>query len=354
MMTESSTAGHRKRALRVAGLGGLVLLAAAGGAFLGIVVVGGATTLAAAEPAGEAAPNDPAGGSHAEPAPVETPPPAQQYPANLLQLPPGVASALVCDLRKNRMYVYEGSGDQFRKTRDFFVAVGKNGIDKRREGDEKTPVGIYFPSSYIPGSRIPPIYGAGAFPITYPNSWDRLAGRTGSGIWIHGTDKDEASLLPQSSRGCLTLRDPDFLSLASLIQLQTTPVIVTSEVEWISSDERRELGERLSATVEAWRQDWESLDTARYLRHYSPAFRAGRMDLKAWAAHKTRVNRAKRFVRVELADIGIYRYPGEEDLFMVTFRQNYRSSNFQGRRWKQQFWRLEDGAWRILHEGGGR
>ncbi len=143
-----------------------------------------------------------------------------------------------------------------------------------------------------------------------------------------------------------------FILLAKLIRLRATPVIVSSEVEWASSDEIRSLRDSLAATVEAWRRDWESLDTARYLAHYSEAFRAGRMDLKSWTAHKTRVNRSKSFVKVELADIGIYRYPGEEGLFMVTFRQSYRSSNFQGHRWKQQFWRLENGAWRILHEGG--
>ncbi len=362
MTRQRSGRAHGDKALRVAGLGSLMLLAAAGGAFLGVVADGGTAALAAAEPAGETSPNDPPSGSRAETTPGEAhtaPPPqlgpaqpAETYPANLLQLPAAVDTALVCDLRKNRMYVYEKSGDRFSKTRDFFVAVGKNGIDKRREGDEKTPVGIYFPSSFIPGSQIPPIYGAGAFPITYPNSWDRLAGRTGSGIWIHGTDKDDDSLLPLSSRGCLTLRDPDFLSLAKLIRLRATPVIVSSEVEWASSDEIRSLRDSLAATVEAWRRDWESLDTARYLAHYSEAFRAGRMDLKSWTAHKTRVNRSKSFVKVELADIGIYRYPGEEGLFMVTFRQSYRSSNFQGHRWKQQFWRLENGAWRILHEGG--
>ena len=31
------------------------------------------------------------------------------------------------------------------------------------------------------------IGGDGAFPLNYPNEWDRRLNKTGSGIWLHGT-----------------------------------------------------------------------------------------------------------------------------------------------------------------------
>ena len=251
------------------------------------------------------------------------------------------------------MHIYEVGTGSAAPVGDYFVAVGKNGIDKSREGDEKTPVGIYFVSSYIPGSNLPAIYGVGAFPITYPNAWDRRLGRTGSGIWIHGTDKDEDSLEPQSSRGCLTLHNGDFQTMSEYIHIRRTPVIVTDAVSWTTAESVAAQRVDLAAAVETWRRDWESLDTEAYLAHYSQTFRTDdAMDLARWTAHKRRVNASKTYIRVEVDDVGIYAYPGEAGLFLVTFEQRYGSSNFQSQRWKHQYWRIEDGAWRIVHEGG--
>ncbi len=274
------------------------------------------------------------------------------HPSNLFQLPPSVGGALVFDLQANRMHIFEATVGETTPIGDYFVAVGKNGIDKSREGDEKTPIGIYFVSSYIPGATLPAIYGVGAFPITYPNAWDRRLGRTGSGIWIHGTDKDEASLLPQSSRGCLTLRNGDFLAMSQFVRIRRTPVIVSDQVLWTKPAEIEAARAALATAIETWRSDWESRDTAAYFRHYSPEFRTDSLDFASWKAHKRRVNSTKTHIRVGVDDLGIYAYPGEPDLFLVTFEQRYVSNNFRGQKWKHQYWRREAGGWRIVHESG--
>lgn len=275
-----------------------------------------------------------------------------RHPSNLFQLPPSVKNALVFNLEDNRMHVYEVDDGETRSIGDYFVAVGKQGIRKRREGDEKTPVGIYFVSSYIPGDSLPAIYGVGAFPISYPNAWDRRLGRTGSGIWIHGTDKDEASLLPQSSRGCLTLRNADFMTLSQFVRIQRTPVIVSDTVSWTSPAALKAERASLAAAIETWRVDWESLNTDAYLRHYSADFRTDSMNMSAWTAYKRRVNSRKNYIQVGVDDVGIYAYPGEQELFLVTFEQSYKSNNYQARRWKHQYWRRESGDWRIVQESG--
>lgn len=284
--------------------------------------------------------------------PEDSPRRSGDHPANLLALAPSARSALVFDLKANRLHVFERRGGRLARVGDVFVAVGKNGLEKRVEGDEKTPLGIYFITSHIPGTRLPAIYGEGAFPLDYPNAWDRRLGRTGSGIWIHGTDKDAESLLPLSSRGCLTLHNGDFLDMARRVGIRKTPVIVSSAVDWVSRAELRAERDSLAAAVEIWRQDWESLETDHYLEHYSRAFRTDSMDVRRWRAHKRRVNAAKSYIRVEIDDLGIYAYPDEPGLFLVTFRQTYASNNFQGRKWKQQYWRRESGDWRIVHEAG--
>ena len=41
-------------------------------------------------------------------------------------------------------------------------------------------------------------YGTGAYPISYPNEWDKRQGRNGHGIWLHGTP--ERHLQPPAAR----------------------------------------------------------------------------------------------------------------------------------------------------------
>ncbi len=276
---------------------------------------------------------------------------AALVPANLLQLPPRVGSAIVVDLLGNSLYLIQ-NGERLSKSGSYYVAIGKKGIDKMREGDEKTPVGVYFPNSFLPDRVLPAIYGAGAFPIDYPNRWDRRLGRTGSGIWIHGSDKSDEDLLARSSRGCLTLTDPDFVSMASHMQVRRTPVIVANSVKWVNPEQIAALSADLRHVIETWRSDWESRDTEAYLKHYSTSFRSPDKTAAQWFAHKRRVNSAKSFIEVAVTELGLYRYPGEDDLVLATFAQGYKSNNFDSQINKQQYWRREKGEWRIVYEGG--
>jgi len=95
-------------------------------------------------------------------------------------------------------------------------------------------------------------------------------------------------------------------------------------VEFRRLDERAEFpGTRL----ERWRADWESLDTDRYLAHYSP-ISPRRTDLDGWSRHKRMVNSGKTWIKVKVAISGVRR-PGQGRLVSVTFDQEYRSSNLR-------------------------
>jgi murein L,D-transpeptidase YafK len=278
--------------------------------------------------------------------------PKAELPSQLLRIPENVESALVVDVANYRLFVFRNGPGGPRLESDFYVSIGKGGSDKRREGDEKTPVGVYRVSSYLPGEKLPDMYGVGAFPISYPNDWDVLLGRTGSGIWIHGTEFDRFSRAPLSSLGCVTLSNSDFFSLRRNVKVGRTPVVVAKGLDWRSRQEVSRMGREMASVVDRWRRDWESLDTENYLSHYSPNFRSEGMDYGRFAAHKRRVNASKTELKVELRDVGIYRYPGEKNLVMVEFTQRYESNNFRASRRKQQFWRYGTEGWRILYEAG--
>jgi len=278
-------------------------------------------------------------------------PPAGAVPDELLQLPADVEQVILVDLEAFRLYVLAHEDGDLKIISDYYASIGKGGIDKQREGDEKTPIGVYSVTGYLPDDRLLDLYGIGAFPISYPNRWDILRGRTGSGIWIHGTEWSTYSRPPLSSRGCVSLSNEHFEDLRRRVEVGKTPVIVAPEVRWVTPREVEDRRRDLLAVVEQWRQDWESLDTDRYLSHYAEDFRTDDMAREEFATHKRRVNSQKKFVTVELSGMGAYEYPGEDDLFMVEFRQVYDSSNYSSLDSKQQFWRRQADGWRIVHEG---
>jgi murein L,D-transpeptidase YafK len=278
-------------------------------------------------------------------------PPAGTVPDHLLQLPADVEQLILIDLEAFRLYVLAHENGGLSRIGDYYASIGMGGTDKRREGDEKTPVGVYTVTAYLPDDRLADLYVIGAFPISYPNRWDLYQGRTGSGIWIHGTEWSTYSRPPLSSRGCVTLANEHFVDLQRQVEVGKTPVLVAREVRWVPPREVEERRQDLLAAVEQWRQDWESLDTDRYLAHYAETFRAEDMDRVEFVAHKRRVNSQKKFIRVELTAVGAYEYPGEDDLYMVEFRQVYDSSNYSSLDSKQQYWRRQADGWRIVHEG---
>ncbi|TAK89429.1 MAG: hypothetical protein EPO06_11400 [Burkholderiaceae bacterium] len=278
-------------------------------------------------------------------------PPANAVPRYLLQLRPDQKTAVVVDTKKSRLYVYENVDGRPRFLADFYITQGKAGDGKTREGDEKTPIGVYHITGTLPRSKLGDFYGPMALPINYPNEWDRLQGRTGHGIWLHGVPSDTYSRAPRASNGCVVLANPDLEKLNRLVQIGLTPVIISDNIEWLDLDHWNNERQSFLKTFESWRADWESLDTEKYLAHYSKKFSSEDMNYAQWAEHKRRVNAGKEHIQVVTKNLSMLRNPGNDDMLVVTFDQDYRSSNLSHVMQKRQYWIRENGQWRILHEG---
>ncbi len=281
-------------------------------------------------------------------------PPADLFPRYLLKLDPGQKNAIVVDGGRSRVYIYENANGTPRLVKDYYTTLGKYGIEKLREGDKKTPVGVYHVTSQIPGSKLPDLYGWGAFPINYPNEWDRLLGKTGYGIWLHGVPSDNYARAPWASDGCIALANPDIEELGKYVQTGVTPVIIAERVEWVKPEVWRAERDTFIRQLETWRGDWESLDTERYLAHYARDFRSDQMDLAAWQAHKRKVNAGKTWIKVSLNNLSVFRSPGKQGLIAVNFDQDYRSNNLVQQTRKRQYWIEKDGRWKIAYEAPTR
>lgn len=271
-------------------------------------------------------------------------------PRHLLALAPAQAHAIVVDATRSRVYVYENNSGEPRLVADYYSTLGKRGIDKLREGDQKTPLGVYHVTSMIPGAKLPDLYGWGAFPINYPNDWDRRAGKTGYGIWLHGVPAENYARAPRASDGCIALANDEIAELAKRVRPGATPVVIAERVDWVTPGQLRAERERFMRQLEAWRTDWESRDAQKYLSHYAREFRAGATDLATWSAHKRRVNAAKSWIKVGLSNVSVLRSAGQDAVIEVTFDQDYRSSNLSQRARKRQYWVEEDGRWKIAYE----
>ncbi|HYC45482.1 MAG TPA: L,D-transpeptidase family protein [Burkholderiales bacterium] len=278
--------------------------------------------------------------------------PTDRVPRYLVQLQPDQKYALVVDTARSTLFVFENHNGNARYLADYYISKGKNGIDKLREGDKKTPLGVYHVTSSIPREKLADLYGAGAFPINYPNEWDRREGRKGSGIWLHGTPSDTFSRPPQASDGCVVLTNRDLEAIRQQVQIGLTPVIISSGIEWVTPQAIAGTRQEIAGALEGWRKDWESLDTERYLKHYSPSFTSGAQDYRSFAQQKRQVNAGKQWIKVKLERVSMFLYPGKQKLAVVTFDQDYASSNLNNKMRKRQYWLKEGSAWRIIHEGG--
>jgi len=278
-------------------------------------------------------------------------PSGDRVPRNVLQLDADQHYALLVDSRRSRLYVFENADGRPQLIADYYVTLGKNGVEKTREGDQRTPIGVYHVTANLPREKLTDFYGAGAYPLNYPNAWDKHLGRNGHGIWLHGTPSNTYSRPPRASDGCIVLANADLEAVAPRLQIGLTPVIIADEIEWTDAGSLERDRNALKAAFESWRADWESRDTAKYLAHYSARFSSGDENFAQWSEHKRKVNAGKSWIKVGVSRVSMFRYP-RENFVVVSFDQDYRSSNLSNAMRKRQYWIQEDGRWRILYEGG--
>jgi murein L,D-transpeptidase YafK len=92
----------------------------------------------------------------------------------------GHTSAVVVDTAQHRLWLCQ----EEKKFGEFKVAIGRGGIDKRKQGDKKTPLGEYSLGTPRPSNRF------GIFiPVGYPTPNQEAKGFTGSAVGVHGPSR---------------------------------------------------------------------------------------------------------------------------------------------------------------------
>lgn len=281
---------------------------------------------------------------------MQSQPTEKLVPRFIWQLDAEQKYALVIDTSRSTLYVYENDHGQAKYVADYYVTIGKLGTDKVAEGDQRTPIGVYFINAELSKSKLADLYGSGAFPLSYPNEWDKINNRTGQGIWLHGTPSNTYSRPPRASNGCVVLSNDNLEQLAPYLQVGITPVIITNHMETERAQDDLE-HDALLAEIEQWRKDWSSLDTNAYLKHYSSDFSSGSQNYATWAKQKQLVNSGKNWIKVNLSGLSMFTYPEQPNMVVVNFEQDYNSSNLTNRMKKRQYWLKQNNQWKIIYEG---
>ena len=275
-----------------------------------------------------------------------------KIPSSLIKLANSQSHVIVVDALTSRLFLFENNNGVPKLKSDFYVTIGKNGTGKYVEGDQKTPIGVYFVTGFIPSEDLPDLYGDGAFPINYPNAWDRSHNRTGYGIWLHGTPSKFYSRAPKDSDGCVIVSNNDLNTLSRFIDVGETPIVIVDNINWITKDEWEKRNTSYNLFVEQWRQDWESRNVVSYLSHYSKDYTGLGKNYDSWVEYKSRIIPTKKFIKVDLSNKSVFVYPEPINLMVVTFMQDYSSDTFRKKFLKRQYWKMEqDGKWRIIFEG---
>lgn len=274
-------------------------------------------------------------------------PDPDKLPKQILQLAPSQKYALLADASRARLYIFENVNGEPRLIKDYYVSIGRNGVNKRVEGDKRTPSGVYNMAAELPRKQLTSFYGAGAFPLDYPNEWDASQGNSGHGIWLHGVPPDTYSRPPKASEGCLVVANPDYLEISRYIRPNNTPIVIADRTEWLEREAWLTARQDILDSLEHWRADWQRLDADGYLSRYTDSFldRAGR----AWVDGKRRNIVQKTWIRVALSDVSLFLYPGN-DLAVVNFTQIYDSDKHRDVTRKRFYLKQDKGQWRITLE----
>lgn len=280
---------------------------------------------------------------------IKEPPPTDGIPAQFVALAKRNKHAIAVDTAKARLYLFENNEAGPRLLANYYISVGKAGVGKNVEGDQRTPLGAYFITSNLDPTSLKDLYGSGALPVNYPNVLDLRRGKTGGGIWLHGTPSTQFTRAPQATDGCVAVANPDLLRIINTVSIRTTPVLIGNNLRWVQPSRLSSERKAFIDTLQSWAQSKRPGREADLLRYYANDFNTDGKDLARFSA-SLRSEIAERGDRpVEIKDVSLIRWTDEADTMIATFDEL--AAGEKTGRTLRQYWQWRSNAWKIIYEG---
>lgn len=209
-------------------------------------------------------------------------------PEQLLQIADTKAFAkyvFLVDKSLRTLFLYEREESKIKKVAEFPADIGKNGGNKMKRDDHKTPEGIYFFQNLIKPPQIPfETYGKMAFTMDYPNIFDIRQKKSGSGIWLHSIP--DTVPLTRGSRGCVVVRNDVIEKLTQYIQLKETPILIFDQVKFVPAIDHEKKKSEIHSFIDGWRNAWQSKSIDKYIEFYDEDFKSLGYNKKRWKKYK--------------------------------------------------------------------
>jgi hypothetical protein len=254
--------------------------------------------------------------------------------------------------------------NNWKTVRTYFVAIGAQQGQKITAGDKRTPEGLYIIVDRKEQYQLSSIYGPLAFVLDYPNEEDRIAGRTGQGIWIHGTEKDT---VPFETKGCLEIKNSDLIQLSDLLKSgKGTPVYIVNDSllknpskvidTALITRRRQEFFDSIKMAsseflkfVTDWQYAWESKNVDRYSSYYFLSkFSAQGMNWDGWKEKKIKTFQLYDTINVTYSKLTASDLT--DSSAVLRFSQVYQTEKVRFQNNKQLNLEKEQGMWKITRE----
>lgn len=252
----------------------------------------------------------------------------------------------------------------WKPVREYDIAIGEQEGRKRVAGDRKTPEGYYFIVGRKENTELAKIYGPLAYVLNYPNEDDVKAGRTGEGIWIHGTDPDS---MPLETRGCLEMNNGDIREMATILGGGiATPVIIVNDTmikdpskafNYMTCFARRgeivekyrKITEQFTRLLTAWKSAWETKNISEYKTFYDTTDFFGQgLHWDGWRERKLRTFDLYDTIAISVDRIFVADYTDSE--VVVKFWQNYTTNLNKIENGKKLSFEKVNEFWKITGE----
>ena len=277
------------------------------------------------------------------------PPRAGTIPSQFLELSQRTRHAIAVDASRSRLYLFENRPTGLTLVGDYYTSVGKAGVSKTSQGDQRTPLGVYYITSHLDPKSLKEFYGSGALPINYPNMLDTKRGKTGGGIWLHGTPPSQFSRAPLATDGCLVMANPDLVHIIQTVEIGSTPVVIAPQLQWVDARSIKNEVKPFEDTLQAWRNAKVAGNLNQVMSFYTQDFNSYGKTLNQWSGVlQTELSKLQGH-DIELKDVSFLRWTDTADTMVVTFGEVLTGKKTG---WtKRQYWTRQSGQWKIFFEG---
>ena len=179
---------------------------------------------------------------------------------------------------------------------------------------------------------------------------DKNGRKTGFDILVHGTDDPSRLERAFDSKGCVVLDNENVQSLANLIKLKNTKIIITKDFAPLAKSPRLEKAKNF---FNQWLTAWSNKDLSTYIESYADEFRMDNMNRLAYSKYKQSLNEKYETIHVEASNLKFFFH---EKYDLISFTKHYKSTlkggipAYTGESNKYLYIQERNGHYRILLE----